>query len=50
MYEFYQLTIPYDADKVEFEWQSDSSILLINVGEERPTIDKYHFIQEFRDD
>ena len=44
MYEFYQISIPYDADKVEFDWQSDSAILLINVGEERPTLEGNHFI------
>ena len=50
MYEFYQLTIPYDADKIEFDWQSDSSILLVNVGEERPTLENHHFMKEFRSD
>ena len=50
MYEFYQISIPYDADKVEFDWQSDSSILLINVGEERPTMERNDFSQEFRTD
>ena len=50
MYEFYQIIIPYDADKVEFDWQSESSILLVNIGEERPTIENHHFMKEFRDD
>ena len=44
MYEFYQISIPYDADKVEFDWQSDSAILLVNVGEQRATLDSYDFI------
>jgi len=50
MYEFYQITIPYEADKVEFDWQSDSAILLLNVGDKRPTLEDHHFIKEFRSD
>ena len=38
MYEFYQLNIPFGAEKVEIDWQSDSVKLLLNVGEERPLI------------
>ena len=45
MYEFYQITIPYDADKVEFDWQSDTAIFLVKVGDERPTLpNNYNFI------
>ena len=50
MYEFYQINIPYDADRVEFDWQSDSSKLLINIGEERPTMDNSDFKFENRYD
>ena len=46
MYEFYQVAIPFDAEKVQFDWQSDSAILLINIGEKRPTLDNHHFIKE----
>jgi len=46
MYEYFEITIPYDADKVEFDWQSDAAILLVNVGNERPIYnkEKSHFI------
>ena len=46
MYEFFEISIPYDADVVEFDWQSDAGILLVNVGNERPIYkkDKAHFI------
>ena len=43
MYEFYQINIPYDADRVEFDLQADSIKLLVNIGEERPTIDNSDF-------
>ena len=32
MYEFYQINIPYDADRVEFDLQADSIKLLVNIG------------------
>ena len=38
MYEFYQVSIPLDAKKVEIDWQSDSATLLLNEGEKRPLI------------
>ena len=44
MYEFFEISIPYDADVVEFDWQSDAGILLVNVGDERPSYKKAHFI------
>ena len=50
MYEFYQISIPYDADLIEFDWQSDSATLLINVGDKRPTINNHDFIKQFRSD
>ena len=50
MYEYYQVNIPYDANKVEFDWQSDSAILLVNVGETRPTIDNANFTKVARSD
>ena len=43
MYEFYQITIPYDADKVEFDWQSDSAILLVKVGDQRAILDEHNY-------
>ena len=45
-YEYYQINIPYDAEGVEFDFQSDVGILLVNIGEGRPTYGKEgtHFI------
>ena len=50
MYEFYKINIPFNADFVEFDWQSDAAVLLINVGDERPTIDNHHFNYTSRSD
>ena len=50
MYEFYQLNIPFDARTIEIDWQSDSSIFLLNIGEERPLIDSKFRIIESRSD
>ena len=50
MYEFYQLYIPFDAEKIEFDWQSDSAKLLLNVGENRPTMDSALIKKESRSD
>ena len=50
MYEYYQITIPYDSDSVEFDWQSDSAILLINVKDSKPSKDEPHFKLESRSD
>ena len=50
MYEYYQLSIPFDADKIQFDWQSDSAILLINIGEQKPTIELNHYNETFRSD
>lgn len=48
MYEYFEINIPYDAKIVEFDWQSDAGILLVNIGDERPVYDndkdKAHFI------
>ena len=51
MFEYYKIAIPYNADKVEFDWQSDSAILLINVGEKtNPDNQNYHFRFSSRSD
>lgn len=50
MYEFYKITIPFNAEFVEFDWQSDAAVLLINVGDERPNIDSCHFNYTARSD
>ena len=38
VYDYYSLICPYDASGIEIDWQSDTAVLLINVGEERPQI------------
>ena len=43
MYEYYQTVIPYNADKVEVDFQSDAGVLLIKVGNDRPTKDSFDF-------
>ena len=50
MYAFYQVIIPYNVDKVEFDWQSDTSILLVNVGNKTPENGNAEFIFESRND
>ena len=50
MYEFYQLNIPFNAQTVEIDWQSDSNILLLNIGEERPLFNKNFKKLESRND
>ena len=50
MYEFYQLNIPFDVDKIEIDWQSNTAKLLLNVGENRPTMDSALIKKEFRSD
>ena len=44
MYEFYRVNILNGVDNIEFDWQSDSAILLVNIGDKRPTLDGYDFI------
>lgn len=38
IYNYYEVTLPFESDYVYFDWQADSINLFINVGEERPTI------------
>lgn len=42
-YDYYQVTLPFDSDAVQIDWQADSPILLINVGTDRPTDKENHF-------
>ena len=46
VYEFFEVTLPFDADIVYIDWQADKSSLLVNVGNERPKIKDKHFIFE----
>ena len=45
VYDYYTVTLPFESDYVYIDWQADSPLLLINVGDERPTkdTDKAHF-------
>ena len=36
-YDYYSIILPYQSDKVIFDWQADGPSLLINVGSKRPT-------------
>ena len=42
-YDYYTITLPYDSNFVNFDWQSESSILMINIGEKRPKINESDF-------
>ena len=42
-YDYYQVTLPFDSDDVFFDWQADSPTLLVNVGENKPTVGKADF-------
>ncbi len=37
IYEFYEVWLPHDADRVDFDWQSEVAGLYINLGGIRPT-------------
>ena len=39
-YEYYQINIPFDADGIDIDFQSDVGILLVSYGNERPTFGK----------
>ena len=40
-YDYYTLTLPYDSDYILIDWQADYPTLIVNVGQDRPTIDKH---------
>ena len=44
-YDYYKITLPYDSENVLIDWQADSPLLIINVGDKRPTTakDDAHF-------
>jgi len=46
LYEYYEISIPNDAEKVEFDWQSDAGILLINVGDKNPKYNNANFVYD----
>ena len=42
-YDYYSIILPYQSDKVIFDWQADGPSLIINVGNKRPTKDEKDF-------
>ena len=42
-YDYYRTILTYDSDSIIFDWQADSPSLIVNIGEERPTINNSHF-------
>ena len=44
IYEFFEVTFPYDSEIVYIDWQADKSSLLANVGNKRPKINETHFL------
>ena len=43
IYEFYEIWLPHDATRLDFDWQSGVAGLYINVGGIRPTTKNSHF-------
>ena len=41
---FYEIWLPHDANKIEFDWQSTHANLYINVGGNRPTPEDCDFV------
>ena len=44
IYEYFEVTFPFDGEVVYIDWQADKSSLLVNVGIERPKINESDFI------
>ena len=44
IYEFYSLILANDGEELIIDWQSDAACIYIKIGDERPSIDNYHFI------
>ena len=44
IYEYFEVTFPFDGDVVYIDWQADESSLLVNVGIERSKINESDFI------
>ena len=43
VYDFYELTIPYDSNEIYIDWQADFPNLFIYIGEKQATKDNNHF-------
>ena len=44
IYEFYSLILPNDGEELIIDWQSDAACIYIKIGDERPSINNYHFV------
>ena len=44
IYEYFEVTFPFDGETVYIDWQADKSSLVLNVGIERPKVNESHFI------
>ena len=44
IYEFYSLILPNDGEQLIIDWQSDAACIYIKIGNERPSINNYHFV------
>ena len=42
-YDYYQVTLPFNSDDVFIDWQADSPVLLVNVGNKKPTLGEADF-------
>ena len=43
LYDFYELTIPYDSNEIYIDWQADFPDLFIYFGDKQATKNNYHF-------
>ena len=44
IYEYFEVTFPFDGETVYIDWQADKSSLVVNVGIERPRTNESHFV------
>ena len=44
IYEFYSLILSSDGEEVNIDWQSDAACIYIKIGDQRPSINNYHFV------
>ena len=42
-YDYYSVILPFESDYVLIDWQADYPILVVNVGDKRPTKESHHF-------
>ena len=44
IYEFYSLILSSDGNEVNIDWQSDAACIYIKIGDQKPSINEYHFV------